>query len=92
MSEALKEYAREALQRLLKDVPPEQRVEGLSPEQRLKGLSPEQRRKGLSPEQRRKGLSPEELLQGLSPEELRAIMEEGQRRLKTNGSASEPTS
>ena len=117
MSETLKEYAREALQRLLKDVPPEQRLEGLSPEQvvkalspeqvvkalspeqRLQGLSPEQVVKALSPEQRLQGLSSEQRLQGLSPEqvvkalsaeELRAIMEEGQRKLKTNGSGSEP--
>ena len=90
MSETLKEYAREALQRLLKDVPPEQRLEGLSPEQRLQGLSPEQVVKVLSPEQRLQGLSPEQVVKALSPEELRAIVEEGQRKLKTNGSASEP--
>ena len=52
MSEVLKEYAREALRKLLKDVPPEQRLEGLSPEQRLEGLSPDELRAILAETQR----------------------------------------
>ncbi len=81
MSEVLKEYAREALKRLLKDVPPEERLEGLSPEQRLEGLPPEKRLEGLSPEQR---------LKGLSPDELRSVLAETQRLLQANGSAKQP--
>jgi len=81
MSEALKEYAREALKELLKDVPPEKRLEGLSPEKRLEGLSPEQRLEGLSAEQ---------VIQALSPEELRAALEALQRRLQANGSSTKP--
>ncbi len=53
MSEALKEYARERLKELLKDVPPKERLEGLSPEERLEGLSPEQLRAVLEAAQRR---------------------------------------
>jgi hypothetical protein len=51
MSKELQEYARERIKELLKDVPPEERLEGLLAEERLKGLSPEERLKGLSPEE-----------------------------------------
>ncbi|MFO0927023.1 MAG: hypothetical protein U0736_08270 [Gemmataceae bacterium] len=53
MSELLKEYARERMKELLKDVPPEKRLEGLSPKQRLEGLSPGQWLEGLSREELR---------------------------------------
>lgn len=44
MSEALKEYARTRLKELLKEVPPEDRLEGLSAEQVVQGLNSEQKR------------------------------------------------
>jgi hypothetical protein len=53
MSELLKKYARERMKELLRDTPPEERLEGLTPEQRLEGLTPEQRLKGLSREELR---------------------------------------
>ncbi len=80
MSEALKQYARERLKELLKDVPPEQRLEGLSPEQRLKGLSLEQRLGGLSPEHALGGIIPEEL------DALEALI----RQRKANGPSAKP--
>jgi hypothetical protein len=40
MPDALEQFARETIERLLKELPPEKRLEGLSLEQRLQGLSP----------------------------------------------------
>ena len=53
MSETLKEYSRQRLKELLQDVPPAQRLAGLSSRQRLEGLSPEERLEGMSPEELR---------------------------------------
>lgn len=53
MSEALKTYARERLKELLKDVPPEERLEGLSAEEVVQGLTPEQLRAVVEAAQRR---------------------------------------
>jgi len=44
MRDALEEFTRETIDRFLKELPLEKRLEGLSPEQRLQGLSPEERR------------------------------------------------
>jgi hypothetical protein len=44
MSEVLKKYARERMKELLRDTPPEERLEGLTPQQILAGLSPEEKR------------------------------------------------
>jgi hypothetical protein len=74
MSDVLAEFARETIDRMLKDIPLEKRLEGLAPEQRLEGLSPEQRLAGLAPEQRLAGLAPEQRLAGLSPEDREAIL------------------
>jgi hypothetical protein len=87
----------ELLERVLQDLPPEQRMVGLAPEQRMVGLAPEQRVAGVPPEQRLAGLDrdhqalalplellrllPEEYLRSLSPE----VQAELRRRLKTNG-------
>jgi len=60
----------EVLQRFVKTLPPEQRLEGLAPEQRLAGLAPEQRLAGLAPKQRLAGLAPEEILAALTPEQI----------------------
>jgi hypothetical protein len=99
MADKLKEYVRESLDELLRQLPKEElrkrlstgeRLEGLSPEERLEGLSPEERLEGLSPEERLEGLSPEERLKGLSPEQLRAAMEAAQRKLQPNGTPPKP--
>jgi len=74
MSDKLKEYVRESIDKLLAS---------LSPEERLKGLPPEELRKRLSPEERLEGLSAEDLAKVLPAETLEAA-----RRLKANGSSS----
>jgi hypothetical protein len=43
MPDALEEFTRETIDRFLKEIPLQKRLEGLSPEDRLKGLSAEQR-------------------------------------------------
>ncbi len=75
MPDALDQFVRETIDEILKN---------LSPEERLDGLSPEDLRNHLSPEERLKGLSADELLAALPPE----IREELARRLKGNGSPS----
>jgi hypothetical protein len=87
MVEELKDFVRRTMAEMLKELPPEKRLEGLSPKQRLEGLSPDERLEGLSPDERLEGLSPEERLEGLSAEELRAAVEAAQRRLQGNGSS-----
>jgi hypothetical protein len=42
---------------ILKAIPPEERLRGLSAEDRLRGLSPEERLRGLPPEEMFRGLS-----------------------------------
>jgi len=91
MTDKLKEFARQTMDEILRNMSPEERLKGLSaeelrkhlsPEERLKGLPAEELRKHLSPEERLKGLSAEDLLKGLSPETLEALV----RQLKANGS------
>ena len=43
MPDALEEFTRETIDRFLRELPLEKRLEGLTLEQRLEGLSPEQR-------------------------------------------------
>jgi hypothetical protein len=43
MPDALEEFTRQTIDRILKELPVKKRLEGLSPEQRLEGLSPEDR-------------------------------------------------
>lgn len=52
MPDALEEFTRQTIDRILQKLPPEKRLEGLSPEERLKGLSDEELLKGLSDKQR----------------------------------------
>jgi hypothetical protein len=52
MSDKLAEFARQTLE-MLKELPLEKRLEGLSPEERLAGLSPEDLRKAVEVAQRR---------------------------------------
>ena len=75
MSEQLQEFVRQTIDELLKSLPPEER---------LKGLSAEEVAQVLSPEERLKGLSAEEVAQALSPEALEALEKLIQQR-KTNG-------
>jgi hypothetical protein len=59
MSELLKEYARQSLDNILKNLTLEQRLKLLTAEERLKGLPAEERLKGLTPEEMIKALPPE---------------------------------
>jgi hypothetical protein len=76
MPYTMADFRRDYVKEHLKDLTPEERLEGLSPEERreaLKSLPPEERLEGLSPEERLEGLSSEELLEALKslpPEEL----------------------
>jgi hypothetical protein len=82
MSEKLKEFVRQSIDELLKNLPPEERLKGLPAEERLKGLPAEELRKALPIEERLKGLSEEEMIRALSPEMLEALA----RYFKRNGS------
>lgn len=73
MSDKLKEFARETVDKLLRETPPEELRKHLSPQQRLEGLPAEERLKGLSVD---------DVLKGLDPETLKALVS----RLKSNGS------
>jgi hypothetical protein len=77
MSEKLKEFVRQSIDELLRELPAEERLKGLPAEERLKGLPAEERLKGLSAE---------EVAGALPPEVLAALA----RKLKANGSASKP--
>jgi len=50
MPDLLEEFTRETIDRLLKELPPTKRLEGLSAEQRLEGLSAEEGLAALPPE------------------------------------------
>jgi hypothetical protein len=52
MPDALEEFTRQTIDRLLRELPPEKRLEGLSLKERLGDLSPEKILEGLSPEKR----------------------------------------
>ncbi|MGH7222799.1 MAG: hypothetical protein ACRELF_06205, partial [Gemmataceae bacterium] len=73
MSDKLKEFVRQSIDRFL---------QSLTVEERLKGLPAEERLKGLPAEERLKGLSADEVVKALPPEVLEALA----RRLKANGS------
>jgi hypothetical protein len=74
MSETLKQFFRESVDDLLKELPPEELRKALPVEERLKGLPAEERLKGLSGDQ---------LIEALSPEQREALV----RHFKTNGSS-----
>ena len=87
MAYTMEEFAREARQRFLQELtpeelramldqlPPEERLRGLKPEEVFQRFAPEERLRGLGPEERLRGLKPEERLRGLGPEELRQLEE-----------------
>ncbi len=64
MPDALEEFARETIDQLLKKLPPEKRLAGLTTQERLMGLSVQDRLMGLSSED----------LRNLSPQEREAIV------------------
>jgi hypothetical protein len=55
MASKLDEFVRQSIDELLKKLPPEKRMEGLSAKERLKGLSPEELREALEEAQRQLG-------------------------------------
>jgi hypothetical protein len=77
MPNELEEFARETIEQLLKELPVEKRLEGLTAEQVLKGFPVEKRLEGLSVEQ---------ILQGLSAAKRRQLAE----KLKGNGEPGQP--
>jgi hypothetical protein len=74
MSNKLKDYVRQSIDELLRELPAEERLKGLPAEERLKGLPAEERLKGLPAEDLRRALPAEERLKGLSPEEVIRIL------------------
>jgi hypothetical protein len=54
MPDLLKEFYNETIDQMLKELPVEKRLEGLTPEQILQRLTPKQRVQGLSPEELRR--------------------------------------
>ena len=77
MNQKLQEFVRESIGAMLKELPPEER---------LKGLSAEELRKALPVEERLKGLSPDEMIRALTPEMREALA----RHFKGNGSSPKP--
>jgi hypothetical protein len=75
MSDALEEFTRQTIAEILKKLPVEERLKGISTDEVLKVLSPAERLKGLSTE---------ELLGALSPEARESLAQ----RLKGNGPVS----
>ena len=66
MAYTMEEFVRQARQRFLQELTPEEMqavLDQLPPEERLRGLGPEERLRGLGPEERLLGLGPEELRQ-----------------------------
>jgi hypothetical protein len=51
MPYTMEDFLREFRQKFVKELTPEERVEGLTPDERVRGLSPEERVRGLSPEE-----------------------------------------
>ncbi len=58
MPYTMEQFRKDYLKAHIRELPPEDRLEGLDPEERLKGLNPDERLKGLDPEERLKGLDP----------------------------------
>ena len=66
MAYTMEEFVREARQRFLQELTPEERravLDQAPPEEVLKNLTPEERLRGLKPEERLRGLGTEELRQ-----------------------------
>ena len=77
MSDKLKEFVRQTMAEMVKKLPPEER---------LKGLSVDDLRQQLTVAQRLEGLSAEDVLRALPPETLQALT----RQFKANGSSAKP--
>jgi hypothetical protein len=84
----LKEFVRQTMDQIFKDMPLEKRLEGVSAEELCKRLTATERLEGLPAEERLKGLSAEEVAQALSPETLEALV----RKLRPNGAPPKPQS
>ena len=63
----------EVLQRFVKTLPPEQRLEGLAPEEVLARYAPKQRLAGLAPSEILAELTPEQIVLGLPDAALRTL-------------------
>ncbi len=87
MPDALEEFTRQAIDRILQELPAQKRLQGLSPGERLQGLSPGERLQGLSPGERLQGLSVDDYLNSITAEKL----EELQRKLANRSNAAKPT-
>jgi hypothetical protein len=79
-TEYLDEVEEELQAAVLRSIPVEKRLQGLSPEDLLPSIPVEKRLQGLSPEDRVQGLSPEELAAGLSKEQAARLRELLERR------------
>jgi hypothetical protein len=72
MAYTMEEFVREARQRFLQELTPEEQravLERLPTEERLRGLNPEEILRRFAPEERLRGLNPEEILRRFAPEE-----------------------
>ena len=68
------EISEETRRFVLRMIPKEELLDGLSPKERLAGLGPKERLAGLSPKERLAGLSPRERLVGLTIEQRRLLL------------------
>ena len=83
MSYTFEDFRRDYAREILKKMPMDERLAGLSPEERLRGLPLEDRLRDLLPEELVRRLRPEERLRGLSEEErLLGLSDEAAARLK----------
>jgi hypothetical protein len=79
-SEIMTQTLEELKAAVIAELPPEDRLRGLTPEDRLRGLSPDDRLRGLSPDDRLRGLSPEELMRAAEAA-MRKLSDEQRKRL-----------
>jgi hypothetical protein len=68
MPDALEEFTRQTIDRLLKELPAEKKLESVSIKDRLKGVPPEDRVQGMSSEERLQGESSEDFRNSLPVE------------------------
>jgi len=72
MPYTIEQFKKDVVLDYLDELPPEDRLKGLTVEERLKGLPAEERLKGLPAEERLKGLPAKERLKGLPAEVIEA--------------------
>jgi hypothetical protein len=70
MPYTMEDFRREAKKDALRELTPDERLEGLPPEKLLEKLTPEERLEGLPPEKLLEKLSPEKRLESLSLQEI----------------------